>query len=76
MKILSNIDFTIYFFSDITLKIFGKKHLYLRSDGFEEYRSILKFRTPNFYGFMFYISTALTELIACREKLLRNKKGI
>ena len=24
---------------------------------------------------MFYISTALTELIACREKLLRNKKG-
>ena len=24
---------------------------------------------------MFYISTALTELIACRKKLLRNKKG-
>ena len=64
------------FLAILLLKIFGKKvHLYLRSDGFEEYKSILGFLGPPIYGFMFYISTALTKLIACREKLLRNKKG-
>tara|TARA_B100001989_G_C24549217_1_gene473121 strand:- start:57 stop:1070 length:1014 start_codon:yes stop_codon:yes gene_type:complete len=64
------------FLAILLLKIFGKKvHLYLRSDGFEEYRSILGFLGPPIYGFMFYISTALTKMIACREKLLRNKKG-
>ena len=75
MKILSNIDFTIYFFSVYLKDLWKKVHLYLRSDGFEEYRSILGFLGPPIYGFMFYISTALTKMIACREKLLRNKKG-
>ena len=64
------------FLAIIFLKIFRKKvYLYLRSDGFEEYKTILGFPGPIIYGLMFYISTALTELIACRKKLLREKKG-
>tara|TARA_X000000950_G_C13913426_1_gene659906 strand:- start:2657 stop:3673 length:1017 start_codon:yes stop_codon:yes gene_type:complete len=64
------------FLANILLKIFSKKHfIYLRSDGHEEYKAILGIIGKVVYGIMFKISVIKSELIACREHLLRSNKG-
>ena len=56
--------------------MFSKKHfIYLRSDGYEEYKSILGFVGPIIYNLMFKIGTINAELISCRKHLLKNNKG-
>ncbi len=65
------------FISIIYLKLLRQKvFLYLRSDGFEEYKSILGFFGPWVYGLMFFISSKFTKLIACRSRILKGKKGV
>ena len=56
----------LFFFSD---KIF----LYLRSDGFKEYSSILGDRWIFLYSFMFYIFTKKVKIIACTRSLSKGK---
>tara|TARA_B100000902_G_C27268431_1_gene894938 strand:- start:311 stop:1324 length:1014 start_codon:yes stop_codon:yes gene_type:complete len=64
------------FFNLIILKILKKKvFIYLRSDGFSEYKKIIGFLGPFIYGVMFFISTKLSVLISCRNYILRGKKG-
>jgi len=64
------------FLACIFLKIFGKSSLiYLRSDGYGEYKSIFGFIGPIIYHIMFTISSSISELISCREYILRGKKG-
>ena len=53
-----------------------KEHfVYLRSDGFKEYKAILGFLGPFIYGIMFFIISKFSNLISCNERILRNKKG-
>jgi hypothetical protein len=64
------------FFISIFLKFLGKKPItYLRSDGYEEYRAILGIAGPIIYHFMFIIVTSISNLISCREYILKGKKG-
>ena len=64
------------FFACIMLAIFKKKPIvFLRSDGYEEYRSILGFLGPSIYHIMFFIVSKLCRFIACGDKVLRGKKG-
>ena len=64
------------FFASLFLKIFFKRHfIYLRSDGYEEYKSILGFIGPFIYHLMFSIASLNSNLISCRKHILRNKKG-
>ncbi len=65
------------FLGSLLLKIFSKQHfLYLRSDGFEEYRAIFGTVGVIIYKIFFFIGTINANLIACREHLLKRKKGI
>jgi glycosyltransferase involved in cell wall biosynthesis len=48
---------------------------YLRSDGYGEYKSILGNIGPIIYGLMFHIVAAISNLISCRNYILRGKKG-
>lgn len=65
------------FVASILLKIFSKKHvIYLRSDGYKEFKSILGLIGPMIYHFFFCIGIIKAKLIACRKHLLRNKTGI
>jgi len=64
------------FIISIFLKILGKKPIvYLRSDGYVEYRSILGKIGPVIYHIMFTIIAIISNLISCREYILRGKKG-
>jgi len=64
------------FVMSILLFILGKKvFIYLRSDGYEEYRSFSKYFGPLLYHFMFSLACLKSQLIACRSKLLKGKKG-
>ena len=64
------------FLAVIFLKLFRKESfVYLRSDGYKEYRSILGFYGPIIYHFMFVIVAKFSMLIACRKHLLRGKSG-
>ena len=64
------------FFVSIFLRIFGKKPIvYLRSDGYGEYRSILSKIGPIIYHLMFSITCSISNLVSCREYILRGKKG-
>jgi len=64
------------FFACIMLTLFKKKPIvFLRSDGYEEYRSILGFLGPGIYHVMFFIVSKISRLIGCGEKVLRGKKG-
>jgi glycosyltransferase involved in cell wall biosynthesis len=64
------------FLACILLKICKKKPIvYLRSDGYGEYKSIFGFAGPRIYGLMFFIISRIAQLISCREYILRNKKG-
>ena len=64
------------FFACIMLASFGKKPIvFLRSDGYEEYRSILGFLGPSIYHIMFFIVSKISRFIGCGEKVLKGKKG-
>tara|TARA_B110001450_G_scaffold146161_1_gene136619 strand:+ start:239 stop:1258 length:1020 start_codon:yes stop_codon:yes gene_type:complete len=64
------------FFACILLKLFKIKPIvYLRSDGYGEYKSIIGFLGPTMYHFMFTITAAISNLISCRKYILKNKKG-
>ena len=64
------------FFASIFLRLFGKKPIiYLRSDGYAEYKSILGKIGPIIYHLMFTIACSISDLISCRDYILRGKKG-
>ena len=64
------------FFASLILKIFFKKHfIYLRSNGYEEYKNIIGYIGVLIYHFMFVISVINASLISCRERFLRKHKG-
>ena len=64
------------FAASVLLKIFNKKQfVYLRSDGFREYRSILGIVGPAIYHFMFLIVSRSSSLISCRKHILRGRPG-
>ena len=64
------------FLAPITLKIFGKSPLlYLRSDGYGEYKAILGFIGPFIYHIMFSISSSISKLVSCRNYILKGKRG-
>ena len=73
--IISITPFT--FLASILLRVFKKKEsiVYLRSDGYEEYKSILGFIGPLIYHFMFSIVTKIFPLISCGTRILKGKKG-
>ena len=58
------------------IKILGRKPIvYLRSDGYGEYRAILGRIGPLIYHFMFSLVAAVSNLISCRDYILKGKKG-
>jgi|TARA_B100001057_G_scaffold161113_1_gene161719 glycosyltransferase involved in cell wall biosynthesis len=64
------------FLISIFIRILGQKPIvYLRSDGYKEYESILGKIGPVIYHFMFTIIGATSNLISCRSHILRGKKG-
>ena len=64
------------FLSAILLFLFGKKpFLYLRSDGFEEYKKKLGILGQFIYRILFYTLSLRCELISCNRVILRGKKG-
>ena len=64
------------FFAGITLILLGKKpYLYLRSNGYDEYKIILGILGEFIYHIMFIIVTRFSILISCREYILKGKKG-
>tara|TARA_B100000427_G_C15430536_1_gene560614 strand:+ start:50 stop:1072 length:1023 start_codon:yes stop_codon:yes gene_type:complete len=63
-------------FACILLALLKKKpSVYLRSDGYREYRSILGFLGPFIYHIMFFTISRTSNLISCRDYILRGKKG-
>ena len=64
------------FIISLLLKILGKKPIvYLRSDGYGEYKAILGKIGIFIYHIMFTITAAVSNLISCREYILKGKKG-
>ena len=64
------------FFSYLLLFIFRKKiFVYLRSNGYEEYKYILGFIGPFLFHIMFTIVLWKANLISCRSHLLKGKSG-
>ena len=64
------------FIISLFLKFLGKKPiLYLRSDGYGEYRAILGKIGPIIYHVMFNITSSVSDLISCRDYILKGKKG-
>ena len=53
-----------------------KVFIYLRSDGYEEYKCYSKYFGPAIYHIMFTIASWGSRLIACRSHILKEKKGI
>tara|TARA_X000000950_G_scaffold280293_1_gene374641 strand:- start:1728 stop:2747 length:1020 start_codon:yes stop_codon:yes gene_type:complete len=65
------------FMASILLKLFFKKHfIYFRSDGFEEYKAILGYLGYIIYYIIFKIGIINSNLIACREHLLKKNNGV
>ena len=64
------------FFSYILLFIFRKKiYVYLRSNGYEEYKAILGFIGPVIYHLMFKLVTFKSKVISCQERLFTKRKS-
>ena len=64
------------FFACLLLLIFRKNFfVYLRSNGYEEYKYILGFIGPFLYHIMFTIVSWKANLISCRSHLLNGKSG-
>tara|TARA_X000000368_G_scaffold334298_1_gene271728 strand:+ start:2742 stop:3764 length:1023 start_codon:yes stop_codon:yes gene_type:complete len=66
-----------YTFCASLIFIFSKQKpiVYLRSDGHQEYRSILGFYGPLIYGLMFNIASKISFFISCRKYILKKKSG-
>ena len=61
----------------VLLNFFKKKpNVYLRSDGYGEYKAILGFLGLPIYHMMFFIVSKFSHLISCREYILRGRKEI
>ena len=64
------------FFSYIFLFIFRKKiFVYLRSNGYEEYKAIFGFIGPLIYHAMFLVVTFKSNIISCQERLFTKRKS-
>ena len=64
------------FFSYLLLFFFRKKiFVYLRSNGYEEYKAILGFIGPAIYHLMFKIVTFKSNIITCKKKLFTKRKS-
>ena len=64
------------FFIALLIKILGRKPMvYLRSDGYGEYKAILGRIGSTIYHFMFTIVAIFSNLISCRDYILKGKKG-
>ena len=64
------------FLISLFLKILGHKPIvYLRSDGYGEYKAIFGRVGPIIYHFMFSITATFSHLISCRDYILKGKKG-
>tara|TARA_B100001939_G_scaffold240480_1_gene208007 strand:+ start:255 stop:1277 length:1023 start_codon:yes stop_codon:yes gene_type:complete len=64
------------FIISILLRLLGKKPIvYLRSDGYGEYKAILGKIGALIYHLMFSIISTISNLISCREYILRGRKG-
>jgi len=65
------------FIASLFIKLFGKKPIvYLRSDGFGEYKAIFGKFGPILYYIMFVITSSISNLISCRKYILKGKNGI
>ena len=65
------------FIASLFIKLLGKKPiLYLRSDGFGEYKAIFGKFGPVLYYLMFIITSSISNLISCRKYILKGKNGI
>ena len=61
-------------FAYLLLFIFRKKiFVYLRSNGYEEYRTILGFIGPFIYHIMYTLVTFKSDIITCQERLVKKK---
>ena len=64
------------FFICLFIKLFGKTPIvYLRSDGYGEYKAILGNFGKLIYHLMFSFTSLITNLISCRNYILKGKKG-
>ena len=64
------------FLAIILLKLFGKKSIvYLRSDGYEEYKSIIGVFGKLIYHVMFTTVRRFSVLVSCNSIILRGGKG-
>jgi len=64
------------FLISILLRLLKKKPIvYLRSDGYGEYKAILGFFGPIIYHLMFIIVSNISSLVSCRKYILRGKSG-
>ena len=62
------------FFSYLLLFIFKKKiFVYLRSNGYEEYKAILGFMGPVIYYIMYTLVTFKSNIVTCQKRLVKNK---
>ena len=75
-KIFNYFNSPYTFLISIFLKLFGKKPIvYLRSDGYGEYKAIIGKIGSIIYHFMFTVVSSISNLISCREYILKGKKG-
>ena len=64
------------FFTYIFLFIFRKNtFIYLRSNGYEEYRAILGFFGPFIYNIMYIVVTFKSKIITCQKRLVKKKES-
>ena len=64
------------FLISLFIKILGQKPIvYLRSDGYGEYKAILGKIGALIYHLMFTATAVVSNLISCREYILKDKKG-
>ncbi len=64
------------FFSYLILFLLRKKiFVYLRSNGYEEYKAILGFIGPLIYHLMYICVTSGSKIILCQERLAKKKKS-
>ena len=64
------------FLISLFIKILGQKPIvYLRSDGYGEYKAILGKLGLLIYHLMFTVTGAISNLISCRDYILKGKKG-
>jgi len=71
------ISITPYTFFSYLFLFFSRKKvfIYLRSNGYEEYKAILGFIGPAIYHAMFKIVTLKSNIIKCQEKLFTKRKS-